>query len=74
MILGVYAVYDSGIAAWMAPLYMRNKGEALRWWQEICNNPESKCGKHPTDFTLFEIGSWDDATCKFSLFDAPARS
>lgn len=73
MLLGVFAVYDSAISTWMAPIYMRNKGEALRWWQEICNNPESKVAKHPGDFTLFELGTWEDDKCHFDLLKAPVK-
>lgn len=73
MILYVYGVFDSGISAWMAPLYMRNTGEALRWWQDICADPQSKVAKHPSDFTLFELGSWDDSNCKFNLNLAPVK-
>lgn len=73
MLLGLFAVYDSAIKTWMAPLYMRNKGEALRWWQEICNNPESKVAKHPADFTLFELGTWDDDKCNFDLLKTPVK-
>lgn len=73
MLFGVFGVYDSGISTWMPPLYFRNKGEALRWWQELCNNAESKIAKHPSDYTLFEVGSWNDDSNEFSLLKAPVK-
>lgn len=73
MLLGVFAIYDSGISTWMTPLYFRNKGEALRWWQEVCNNPEAKISKHPADYTLFELGTWNDDNNEFNLFKAPVK-
>ncbi len=31
----------------------------------------SAIGKHPQDFTLFEIGEYDDSTAKITTYDAP---
>ena len=73
MLLGIFGIYDSGISTWLTPLYFRNKGEALRWWVEQCNNPESKLAKHPSDYTLFELGTWNDDNNNFDLFKAPVK-
>lgn len=73
MILGIYAVYDSGVGAWMSPMYMRNRGEATRWWQEVCNNPESRLNKHPSDYTLFELGTYNDLDASFDLMCSPSK-
>ena len=73
MLLSIFGIYDSGISSWMPPLYFRNKGEALRWWQEVCNSSESKISKHPADYTIFEIGTWNDDSNEFSLLKAPIK-
>ena len=71
MLFSICSIYDSGISTWYPPIYLRNRGEALRMFIDEVNNSQSKLSKYPGDFTLFEIGSWDDAKCKFSLLDAP---
>lgn len=71
MLNSVYAIYDTGISTWFPPLFFRNKGEALRWFSETVNNAESKLSKYPSDFTLFELGTWNDDNCKFTLLSTP---
>lgn len=73
MLLSVFCVYDSGVSTWMSPLFFRNKGEALRWWTDVCNNPETVVYKHPGDYTLFELGTWNDDSCQFDLLKASIR-
>lgn len=71
MLMSVFSIYDAGISTWMPPLFVRNKGEILRWFMESVNDPQSKLSKYPSDYTLFEIGTWDDDKCKFSLLSTP---
>lgn len=73
MLLTVFAIYDSGISTWMPPIYARNKGEMLRQFMDACNDPGSKLAKHPQDYTLFEIGTFDDDKCIFNLHKTPVR-
>jgi len=71
MLLTVCAIYDTAISTWLPPLYFRNKGEALRWFADTANNSDSKLAKHPGDYTLFDVGTWDDDKCKFDLLLTP---
>lgn len=73
MLYKVFAVYDTGVSVWFPPLYMRSIGEAMRWWIDACNDPQCKFSKHPADYILFDLGSFDDSNCKFDLFEAPVR-
>ena len=67
MLMKIFGIYDTGVSTWKPPMFCRSKGEILRWWTEIVNNRETEIAKHPMDFVLFELGSWDDDKCKFSL-------
>lgn len=71
MILKVYSVYDSKVEAYLKPFYMQSKGEACRAFQEIANDKSSAVGKYPADFTLFELGEWNDSNCVFTMYKAP---
>lgn len=62
MILKVFAVHDSKVGAYLQPFFQRSKGEALRSWEGVCNDGQSAMSKFPADFTLFEIGEYDDST------------
>lgn len=56
----VYTIYDSKAEAYLAPLLQKTRGEAIRTFSDLVNNPETMFAKHPSDFTLFEIGEWDE--------------
>lgn len=73
MLMSVFCVYDSAISTWMNPLFCRNKGEMLRHFIDAVNDPQSKFAKHPTDYVLFELGTWNDDSCLFDLLKAPVR-
>lgn len=62
----MFTVYDSKAQAYMMPFFMNSRGEALRAWQDLCNDEKTQFGKHPEDFTLFEIGEYDQETGKIT--------
>lgn len=72
MKMEVFTVYDKAVLAYMQPFYARHVGEAIRSFTELANNPETNVGRHPTDFTLFHLGRYDDGTGLFEG-NAPAR-
>lgn len=73
MLFTVFSIYDTGISTWLPPIYARNKGEMLRQFIDAINNPESKFSKYPSDYTLFELGTWNDDNCEFTFLKAPIK-
>lgn len=73
MLFTVFSIYDSAISTWLPPIYARNKGEMLRNFADAVSDPQSKLAKHPSDYALFELGTFDDDKCTFSLLKAPIR-
>ena len=71
MQLKIFTVYDAKVEAYLQPFYMQSKGAAIRAITECLNDPKHQFAKYPADYTLFEIGSWDDSNCKFDLHKAP---
>lgn len=67
MLHNIFTYFDSAVGAYATPIYMRSKGEALRWFEMMCNNPETIFAKSPRDYTLFHIGEFDDNTCISTL-------
>lgn len=62
MRLKVFCCYDSKAEAYMQPFFMNSRGEAIRSWIDVVNDGKSAISRYPTDFTLFEIGEFDDST------------
>lgn len=56
----IFSVFDSKAKAFMAPFTMGTVGMALRSFEEVANNRDHLIGKHPDDFSLYEIGTFDD--------------
>lgn len=70
MKLKMYCVYDCKVEAYLQPFFMRTRGEALRAWQQTCNDPQTAMCVHPSDYTLFEIGEFDDGKGVCVMYDS----
>lgn len=62
MKLNIYSIYDVKIAAFSQPYYSHTNGSALRAFADHVNDPQSQPNKHPEDYQLFHLGSFDDNT------------
>lgn len=56
----MFSVYDSKVGTYLRPFTMLTKGEATRAWSDLVNDEKTQFAKHPEDYTLFELGEWDD--------------
>ena len=61
MKVGVYAVYDVCSAVYDGPVPATTDAVAVRNFSNMCRNPESAIGTSPEDYTLFRVGTWNDA-------------
>ena len=62
MKLGVYAVLDNASGVYDGPVPAATDQVALRNFTEMAKNVESPIGKHPSDFSLWRVGEWNDGT------------
>lgn len=62
MKINLYAIYDSASGVYDGPHKGQSDGAILRQFGDMCNNPEHDIGRHPADFTLFFVGTWNDGT------------
>jgi len=60
MILKIFTVHDSKAEAYLPPFHMPSRGLVIRAFTESVNDPKTSFYKYPSDFTLFEIGEYDD--------------
>lgn len=61
MRLNVYTIFDSASQAYMRPFFMQSDGQALRSFTDIAQDADHDIGKHPEDYSLYRIGTYDDA-------------
>lgn len=71
MLVKIYSLYDCKAEAYLAPQYFPTKGIAIRAFTELSNDEGSNVCKHAEDYTLFEVGTFDDSCCAFDLYATP---
>lgn len=73
MELKMYSIFDNKVNAYGAPLHFLNKKQVMdslsKFFTDINNNEEIKV--NPIDQELFELGTYDTETGKFTLHEAP---
>jgi hypothetical protein len=60
MNLNVYAIYDKLQQTFMTPMFQHNDGTMLRMIQQAVNDKESYIYKNPQDYSIYQIGEWND--------------
>lgn len=60
MILRAYSIYDLKALQYHAPWFQSTDGAAVRMFSEVVNDKNTVFGRHPRDFVLFYIGTYDD--------------
>lgn len=70
MKLKTFVIHDSKVEAYMNPFLMRSKGEAIRAITDEVNGENTQLSKHPEDFTLFEIGEYDQIEGRYTMHDS----
>lgn len=62
MQMTIYAIRDSKTEMYNRPFYAVAEGEAVRNFTDLVNDPTTTPGRHPADFALYRIGSYDDVS------------
>lgn len=75
MKLIVLAIRDRAIDAFGRPMFMTATGAAIRGFGDEINDPraDNQMNKHPDDYDLYELGTWDDATGRFEQHEQPKQ-
>lgn len=69
--LKVFAVFDQKASAYLAPFFMPATGMALRAFADTVNDPKTSMYRHPGDFELFELGTFDPSSGRVEAKDNP---
>lgn len=69
MELNIYSIYDTAAKAYATPFFMPNDGLAIRAFSDNVNSSDSQLSKHPEQFVLFKIGTFEDQHGKLDHYD-----
>lgn len=71
MVKKICVVYDSKAEAYLNPFFVRSSGEAIRGFGDEANSKssDSQLSMHPEDYTLFELGTWDELSGVIELYE-----
>lgn len=58
----VFAVQDVAAGIYLPPFVAHTEALAMRLFGDLCREPGHDFNRHPGDYTLFRIGTYDDAT------------
>lgn len=69
MKLSICAVHDSAAGAYARPFFVPTSALAHRSFSDEVNRkaPDNPMHAHASDFTLYELGSFDDNTGQFTI-------
>jgi len=65
----IYTVYDSKAETFMPPFFVQAIGMATRTFTDCVNSKEHHFGAHPADYTLFQLGHFDQSTGEMVIED-----
>lgn len=58
----LFSLYDDKVGAYSTPFFFSHRGQAVRAATDLANDPSTIPGKHPEDFTLYCLGTFNDET------------
>lgn len=60
--LKVFTIFDGKANAYLRPFSLPSSAHAIREVSEVMQQPTGPFSDYPEDFTLFEVGEFDDET------------
>lgn len=60
MEIKIFTIYDEKAEAYLQPFFSNTVGLAIRSVTDLVNDPEHHFCNHASEFTLFEIGAFDN--------------
>lgn len=57
-----FTVYDDKAKAYLPPFFLPEIAQAVRTFGDCATDPKHEFGKHPEDYTLFQLGDFDSSS------------
>lgn len=64
MKLLAFSVYDEKVQGFNAPFFCQAVGQASRSFDDLVNDPQTVISRHPEDYSLYQVGSFEDASAE----------
>lgn len=65
----LFTVWDAKAEFWLYPFASDATGLAVRSFETCVNDEKHEFNRYASDYTLFEIGEWDQLTCYFHIYE-----
>lgn len=65
MILQAYSVLDAKTGVFSPPFFTHHPANAIRMITDVASDLSTLIGRHPADYVLYQIGTWDDSTAHY---------
>lgn len=62
-----FSLLDIKTGIFNAPFFMAHAGQAIRACTDLGQDPNTTVGRHPADFQLCQVGTFDDQTGMFAI-------
>jgi hypothetical protein len=59
MIINAYSIYDVKALTYSNPFFAINDATAIRIVTDAASDPNTSLGRHPADFILYRVGTFD---------------
>lgn len=69
----LYSIHDEVTEIFNLPFHSINEKTAIRSFQQACKDPNTGLHQSPQDYTLYYVGTYNDADGKTSNSDVPIR-
>ena len=67
MELQLCSILDTKSEIWSNPMAFQSIGQAMRAFGDAVNEDGSEYGKHPEDYILFRVGTWNQQTGELNI-------
>lgn len=67
----LFTIYDSKAEAYLPPITFRTTAEAIRGFIQTVKDPSSQFHKHPADYTLYELGEYNQLSALITTYPSP---
>ena len=71
MIHKIFTIHDSKAQAFLPPFILPRAEMAERTFGDCINSADHQFGQHPDDYTLFELGAFDDEDASYVTHPSP---
>lgn len=66
MKLNAYSLFDNKALQYHPPFFSSTDGAAIRSISDLVADPNTTVGRHPSDYVLYFVGSYDDQNALFT--------